>query len=146
MIDISGKDMSERTAIAEGRLVLRPSTIQAIQKKEIRKGDPFLVGEAAALLAVKGTPSLIPHCHPIPVTSISVDFRIEGVEVYCSCKVKTTYSTGVEMEALSGVSVGLLTVWDMVKYLEKDEDGQYPVTRIHSIRVIEKRKESVIGV
>ena len=145
MIDISGKEMSERMTIAEGRLTLRPATIESIQIGTIRKGDPFKVGEVAALLAVKRTSSLIPHCHPIPLTSISVDFRIEGEEVCCTCQVKARYSTGVEMEALVGVSLGLLTVWDMVKYLEKDSGGQYPDTVVHSIQVMEKRKEAVHG-
>ncbi len=145
MIDISGKEMVERIATAEGRLTLKPATITAIQEMNIRKGDPLKTGEIAAILAVKRTPSMIPHCHPIPITSISVNFSLDGTEVICVCSVKSIYSTGVEMEALTGVSVGLLTVWDMVKYLEKDEDGQYPSTMIHGIRVVEKFKGGADG-
>jgi cyclic pyranopterin monophosphate synthase len=130
----------DRKATAEGCLILRHTTVEAIRKRTIRKGDPFGVGEAAALLAVKSTPSLIPHCHPIPITSVSVHFRIEESKVICTCEVRARYSTGVEMEALTGVSVGLLTVWDMVKYLEKDDNGQYPEAEIRSIKVLEKRK------
>ncbi len=141
MIDVSGKDVVLRTALAEGKLTLRSTTIKEIKEGNIRKGDVFTVAEVAALTAVKTTFIRIPHCHPLPIASVEVKFSIEETTVVCTCWVKSEYKTGVEMEALSGVSSALLTVWDMVKYLEKDADGQYPVTKIHGIRVIDKQKE-----
>ena len=140
MIDVSGKNIVLRTALARGKLSLRSTTIKEIKEGHIRQGDVFTVAEVAALDAVKTTFIRIPHCHPIPVASAEVKFSIEETTVICTCWVKAEYKTGVEMEALSGVSSALLTVWDMVKYLEKDENGQYPVTKIHGVKVIEKRK------
>ncbi|MBA3046232.1 MAG: cyclic pyranopterin monophosphate synthase MoaC [Candidatus Thermoplasmatota archaeon] len=140
-VDISEKAPSRRTAVAEGRLSLKEETVNAIREGKVRKGDPFKVAESAALLAVKKTPELIPHCHNLPIASISVELSIKDAEVLCTCAVKANYSTGVEMEALVGVSVALLTVWDMVKYLEKNQDGQYPGTAITGIRVLTKLKE-----
>ena len=96
--------------------------------------------EIAALQAVKNTPNLIPHCHPIPRTGVNVDLDILEDRVRCQCRVKAEYKTGVEMESLVGVMAALLTFWDMVKYLEKDESGQYPHTRIEGVRVISKVK------
>jgi len=89
---------------------------------------------------VKNTPALIPMCHAIPISAIAVDFREGDGFIEASVRVKSSGKTGVEMEALTGVSVALLTIWDMVKSAEKDEQGQYPATRIADIRVIEKRK------
>ena len=141
MIDISEKEITLRTALAEGKLSLKKETIDAIREKKIKKGDPFKVAEVAALLGVKTTFMRIPHCHPVPIVSAEVEFSLEDKMVVCKCKVKAKYKTGVEMEALNGVASALLTVWDMVKYLEKDDNGQYPTAVIHSIRVVEKRKE-----
>lgn len=139
-VDISDKGHSKRAAAAEGRLTLKPGTIKEIEGRTVRKGDPFKIAEPAVLLAVKRTSELIPHCHPIPVSAIDVEFSIDGQDVVCLCEVRATYSTGVEMEALTGTTVGLLTVWDVVKYLEKDVDGQYQSTRIHGLRVVRKTK------
>ena len=94
----------------------------------------------AATLAVKDTPRIIPMCHPIPLGAITIDFVQEETYIEATARVKSYGRTGVEMEALTGVSVALLTVWDMVKSAEKDEDGQIPVTRIARICVVEKRK------
>ena len=142
-VDISEKTSSRRTALAEGRLSLKEGTVRAISEGKVRKGDPFHVAESAALLAVKRTSELIPHCHQVPISSISVEFTIEGAEVVCKCEVRANYATGVEMDALTGAAIALLTVWDMVKYLEKDEHGQYPTTTVHGLRVIEKSKVAV---
>jgi cyclic pyranopterin phosphate synthase len=89
---------------------------------------------------VKDTPRIIPMCHPIPLGAITIDFEEGDDYIEAVAHVKSYGRTGVEMEALTGVSVALLAVWDMVKSAEKDEDGQYPVTRIDAIRVVEKRK------
>ncbi len=145
MIDVSEKEMVLRTAIAEGKLTLKKETIDAIRKGKIKKGNPFEMAEASALLGIKTTFMRIPHCHPIPITSAELKFSLEDDTVICKCEVKAKYKTGVEMEALNGVTSALLTIWDMVKYLEKDDDGQYPTTAIHGIRVIKKQKGDDIG-
>jgi cyclic pyranopterin phosphate synthase len=141
MIDVSKKDIVHREAEAEGRIYLKMDTMKAIKEGRVKKGDPLAAAEISCILAVKKTPELIPLCHPIPLTSIDVNFDFEESSLRVWCRVTADYKTGVEMEALAGVTVGLLTVWDMVKYLEKDERGQYPSTSISEVRVIEKRKE-----
>ena len=141
MIDVSKKEIVHREAEAEGRIYLKMDTIKAIKESRIKKGDPLAAAEISCILAVKKTPELIPLCHPIPLTSIDVNFDYEESSLRVWCRVTADYKTGVEMEALTGVTAGLLTVWDMVKYLEKDERGQYPSTSISEVRVIEKRKE-----
>ncbi len=140
MVDISSKDEVLRIARARGTIVLRSTTAEVIRKGEVKKGDVFETAKIAAMLAVKRTPELIPHCHPIPVESVKIEFNMHGNRIDVECEVKAHYKTGVEMEALTGVSVALLTIWDMVKYLEKDENGQYPMTQIKDIEVVEKRK------
>jgi len=140
MIDVSDKDVVHREAEAVGRIKLKKETIAAIREGKIKKGDPLTVAVVASIQAVKMTPDLIPLCHPIPITSVSTDYEIGEEEILARCRVVADYKTGVEMEALTGVAVALLNIWDMVKYLEKDEDGQYPTAAITGIRVTEKRK------
>jgi cyclic pyranopterin phosphate synthase len=140
MVDVSGKEMVPRTAEALGRIRLRKGTVDAIRGGRVRKGDPLAAAEIACIQAVKRTPELIPMCHPIPIGSVEAEFSLGEDTVEATCRVSAVYRTGVEMEALTGVSVALLTVWDMVKYLEKDEAGQYPETAITDVRVREKRK------
>ena len=89
---------------------------------------------------MKNTSMLIPMCHPVPVSAVDIDFDVRENSIICVCEVKAEYKTGVEMEALTGATVALLTIWDMVKYLEKDENGQYPGTRITNVEVVEKMK------
>ena len=141
MVDVGGKPVVRREAEAEGLLRLKPATVAAVRERRVKKGDPLAVAEVAAVQAVKATPTLLPLCHPIPITG--VDVRLEAVDegVRCRARVTADYKTGVEMEALTAVTVGLLCVWDMTKYLEKDERGQYPGTRLEGVRVVEKRKE-----
>ena len=141
MIDISEKKTVRRTALAKGILRLAPGTISAIRGQEVRKGDPLKAAEASGMLAVKQTPHLIPHCHQIPISSINFEFHLGDSEIIGSCEVTAVYKTGVEMDALVGITNALLTIWDMVKYLEKDNRGQYPDAEINSIRIIEKTKE-----
>ena len=140
MVDIEYKREVERIAIAEGRIKLKNRTIEAIKNNEIKKGDPFKTAETAALLAIKNTSNVIPHCHPLPIMYADIHFSIEDDNVICRCEVKTSYRTGVEMEALHGVSIALLTIWDMVKYLEKNEQGNYDTTEIYNIKVVKKIK------
>jgi len=140
MIDVSGKGTVARKAVAAGIIKLKASTVDAIRQGMIKKGDPLTVGEIAAILAVKNTPDLIPLCHNIPIGKAHVEYTLGETTIEARCSVTTYAKTGVEMEALTGVTVALLNIWDMTKYLEKDEDGQYPDTRISEIRVIEKVK------
>lgn len=140
MVDITAKDEVKRMARAEGTITLRTDTMAAIRAGTVLKGNVLATARIAATLAVKQTPQIIPLCHQIPIGAITVDFS-EGERSITAEVTVTSYGrTGVEMEALTGVSVALLTIWDMVKSAEKDEDGQYPVTGISDIRVIEKRK------
>ncbi len=141
MIPVGQKDAIRRQATATGTIRLKADTIRAILNRETKKGDPCEAARVAAMLAVKDTPRLIPYCHPLPIEGCDVRFSTTEDTLTAECTVLTTAKTGVEMEALTGASVALLTVWDMVKYLEKDEGGQYPHTAITDIRVIEKRKE-----
>ncbi len=140
MIDITGKPQVYREAIARGSIKLRGETIEAIKAGKVKKGDVFTVAKVAAVHAVKDTPRIIPYCHPIPITAVDVDFAVEGDRVVVEVAVRTTSQTGVEMEALTGVSAALLTIWDMVKYLEKDGSGNYPTTRIENVMVVRKVK------
>lgn len=140
MIDIGTKPDVPRRAVAEGTIRLRPRTVAAIRAGRVPKGDPVATGEVAGLQAIKSTWQTLPHCHPIPLSSAAVEFDIGKDRVVCTTTVEATYKTGVEMEALYGVSVALLTVWDMVKALEKDARGQYPVARIEGVRVVSKAK------
>lgn len=140
MVDISGKEDSLRIAKARGEIKLKKDTIKSIKDGKIEKGDVISTAQTAAILAVKNTPNLIPLCHPIPINSVDVSFDIGEVVIVCECEVKANYSTGIEIESLVGVNVALLTIWDMVKYLEKDENGQYPTTHIAGIKVVSKQK------
>ena len=140
MVDISDKEIVHRAAEAVGRIQLKKETVNAVRGGRVEKGDPLVVAEVASILAVKRTPEIIPLCHPIPITSVSSEFELGEDFIEARCRVTADYKTGVEMEALVGVTVALLNIWDMVKYLEKDEAGQYPSTVITDIRVVEKRK------
>lgn len=142
MIDVGGKDEVIRTARAEGLIRLSPSTLRLVVEGMVEKGDVFTISKIAAILAVKKTPDILPLCHNIPVTHVDVVFDVVGEDgIRVETTVKAVARTGVEMEALVGTSVALLTIWDMVKKYEKDEEGRYPHTRIEYIRVIEKVKE-----
>jgi cyclic pyranopterin phosphate synthase len=140
MVDIGNKEITMRTARARGKIRLKEDTISAIKEGKTKKGDVLGTAQTAGILAVKNTPNIIPLCHPIPVDSVVIEFEVEEASISCECEVKANYKTGVEMESLAGVSIALLTIWDMVKYLEKDEKGQYPTTRISDIEVIQKKK------
>lgn len=142
MVDITDKPEVHREATAKGIIKLKPGTIKLIRGGKIEKGDPFNVAKVAGILAAKNTPTIIPLCHPLPLTSINIDLKIVGdstVEVEAT--VKTRAQTGVEMEALTAASAALLTVWDMTKQYEKDSKGQYPTTMIKNIRVTRKAKQ-----
>jgi cyclic pyranopterin monophosphate synthase len=140
MVDITGKGDVNREASAKGKIYLKKETIRAIREGAVIKGNVLATARIAATLAVKDTSRIIPMCHSIPISAITIDFSLGESYIEAIIRVKTTGKTGVEMEALTGVSVALLTIWDMVKSAEKDAAGQYPETKIDDISVIEKRK------
>lgn len=140
MIDITGKKPVRREAVASGTIFLKKRTLEKIKKKEIKKGDVFEVAKIAGINAVKQTSSLIPHCHQIPINYVDFNFTPTENSIEVKCTAKTIAKTGLEMESLVGVSLALNTIWDMVKYLEKDKSGQYPDTKINNIKVIKKIK------
>jgi cyclic pyranopterin phosphate synthase len=143
MVDVSGKSEIFREATATGTIKLKAETINLIQTGKIAKGDPLYTAKIAGVLAAKKTSSLIPLCHPLPLTNVQVDVKVlDKVTVEVSATVKAKAQTGVEMEALAAVSMGLLTVWDMTKQYEKDAAGQYPSTAIENIHVVRKFKQA----
>lgn len=140
MVDIGGKADVVRRAIAAGEIRLKRETIDAVRNRKIVKGEVLETARIAAVMAVKKTPLSIPMCHNIPVTGIDVRFDIGEETITATVEVSSVGKTGVEMEALNGVSIALLTIWDMVKSAEKDATGNYPSTNISKIRVLEKLK------
>jgi cyclic pyranopterin phosphate synthase len=142
MIDISKKGITQRIAKASGKIILKKETIEKIKNNQIEKGDVFTIAKIAAINAVKKVPDLIPLCHQIPLNNIKIDFNyVDDNSIEVKCTVKSLAATGVEMEALTGVSVALLNIWDVVKKYEKDMNGQYPFTIITEIKVEEKIKD-----
>ena len=140
MVDITHKPIVSRMAQASGKILLTSKTIEEIKAGRIKKGDPLQVAEVAAMNAAKQTHLLIPHCHQIPLDMAGVQFQVNDDFIEANCTVSAQARTGVEMEAIVGVSMALNTLWDMVKYLEKDTEGQYPDTRITDIKVLIKKK------
>ena len=140
IVEIGSKAVVERRASATGLLNLSAESAQAIQSKSVKKGDVLEASTIAAIQAVKDTPRIVPHCHPIPLEGCKVQWAWEGNALRCTVHVSAHYKTGIEMEALTGVSAGLLCALDMVKSIEKDENGQYPRTSISDIVVLEKFK------
>jgi cyclic pyranopterin monophosphate synthase len=134
MVDVSAKATSERVAIAAGRVVMTPKTLDLVLAGDAKKGDVLGVARVAAIMAAKRTHELIPLCHPLPVSQIAVDIepdrKLPGIVVRAT--VKVTGQTGVEMEALTAVAVGCLTIYDMVKAVERG-------MRIEGIHLVEKR-------
>lgn len=121
MVDVSNKTVTDRTAVAKGRIIVNPEIMDAIKNKTVKKGDVLGVARVAGIMAVKQTSSLIPMCHPLPITKCNIDFKVypEIGVIEASCLVKTEGKTGVEMEALTGVSITLLTIYDMCKAIDK---------------------------
>jgi len=140
MVDISEKPVIRREATAEGKIILRESTLGLIEKGKIEKGDPLQIASIGAIQAVKSTPSSIMLCHPLPIGATSVDFSLGENSITVRVKVIAESCTGVEMEALNAVSCALLNIWDVVKKYEKDENGQYPDSRIEDIHILKKVK------
>ena len=120
MVDVSAKAESEREAIASGRVLLNPVTVQLLRDDAVPKGDVLGTARIAGILAAKRTSDLIPLCHPLPITSVTLDLTIVDTGVEISATVRVTGKTGVEMEALTAVSVAALTVYDMVKAVDRN--------------------------
>lgn len=133
MVDVTHKRETDREAVAEGWIRVGPEAMRAVIEGSAQKGDVLGVARVAGILATKQTPQLIPLCHPLPIGKSAVDFQTDeaACTVTARCTVKVTGQTGVEMEALTGVSVALLTVYDMLKAVDKGME-------IGGIRLLEK--------
>lgn len=121
MVDVGGKEETHRIAIAAGTIRMKPETLAIIQSGTAKKGDVLGIARIAAIMAAKRTSDLIPLCHPLPLTRIAVDFGIDAAQssVECTARVETHGKTGVEMEALTAVQIGLLTIYDMCKAVDR---------------------------
>ncbi len=139
------KPVVYRRAVVEGDLVLSERGRRAIRAGKVEKGDPLAAAELAGMMAMRRTPELIPHCHTIPLTGSRLEARLTRTGVRVSAEAEALWRTGVEMEALVGATVALLTVWDMVKYLEKTRGGHYPDTRLGPVRVVTREKRAMPG-
>jgi cyclic pyranopterin monophosphate synthase len=133
MVDVSGKPVTEREALAEGRVIMKPEALDIVRKGDAKKGDVVGAARIAGIMAAKRTHGLIPLCHPLPISQVEVDIeldaRLPGVKV--TARVKVAGKTGVEMEALTATAVACLTIYDMVKAVDRG-------MRIDGIRLIEK--------
>ncbi len=134
MVDVSAKPDTERLAVAKGEVVMRPETLDLIRAGALKKGDVLTVAQLAGIMAAKRTAELIPLCHPLPLTKVEIvlelDSNLPGVHITATAR--TVAKTGVEMEALTAVSVAALTIYDMAKAAEK-------TMRLQNIRLVEKR-------
>lgn len=121
MVDISGKEVTVRTAVAQSMITMNEATLQAIKAGTVGKGDVLAVAQVAGIQAAKRTSDWIPMCHPLPLTGVNISFRDNGErELYIEVSVKTEGKTGVEMEALTAASATALTIYDMCKAMQKD--------------------------
>ena len=137
MVDVGSKPVSRRTAIAEGKILLKTETLELIRHNQIRKGDVLSVARIAAIQAAKKTQDLIPLCHQIPLSGVEVDFVLDEEGVSITAKAKTVAQTGVEMEALTAVAVAGLTIYDMCKAVDKS-------MVIEGVRLVSKTKEECL--
>lgn len=133
MVDVSGKDVTVREAVARGRVLVRPEALQLVREGQVAKGDVLGVARLAGIMAAKETSRLIPLCHPLPLTAVAVEVRVneEAGAIEVESRVKTAGRTGVEMEALTAVSVACLAVYDMLKAVDR---GMV----IEGVRLVEK--------
>jgi cyclic pyranopterin monophosphate synthase len=133
MVDVGDKAATRRSALASGVIAMLPATLKLIQQGDAKKGDVLAVARIAAIMGSKKTSELIPLCHPIALTKVSITFEIDetATAITCTANAETTGQTGVEMEALTAVSVGLLTVYDMCKAVDRG-------MRISNIKLLEK--------
>jgi len=131
MVDIGDKDVTDRVATARGRVEVAPAVVELLRGDGVPKGDALGVARVAGIMAAKRTPDLVPLCHPLPVTGVTVDLEVADDAVEITATVRTTGRTGVEMEALTSVTVAALTVVDMVKAVDK-------AARITDVEVVAK--------
>ncbi|MES2289399.1 MAG: cyclic pyranopterin monophosphate synthase MoaC [Pseudomonadota bacterium] len=131
MVDVSAKASTEREAVAEGRIEMAPDALAAIRDGTTKKGDVIAVARIAGIMAAKRTSDLIPLCHPIALSSVTVDFTFGETAIIATATARTTGPTGVEMEALTATSVALLTLYDMAKAMDR-------AMRIEGIRLLSK--------
>jgi len=136
MVDVSAKPLSHREAVASGRIQLQPATLEQIESDQIAKGNVFATARIAGIQAAKQTAQLIPLCHSLGLSHVAIDWERGEDFLEATCTARTTAQTGVEMEALSGVTVALLTVYDMCKAVDKQ-------MRIEGIKLIRKSKAEV---
>lgn len=133
MVDVSGKSVTEREAVAEGEVVMRSETLALIRENALEKGDALAVAQVAGIQAAKRTSELVPFCHPLPLDHLAIEFELDdelpGVRIRATAR--STGKTGVEMEALTAVSVAALTIYDMAKSAEKG-------MRIENVRLVKK--------
>jgi cyclic pyranopterin phosphate synthase len=134
MVNVGRKPVQRRRAVAAGKLVCAPATIRALKKNALPKGDVLTVAQIAGIQAAKRTAQLIPLCHPLALNHVAIRFKIRRAAIEVVCTTETSSQTGVELEALTGVSVAALTLYDMCKAVDKK-------MRIEGIRVVEKIKE-----
>ena len=133
MIDITHKSNTLRIATAQAIVkVSKQETIQAIERKKVPKGDVFAMSTAAGLLGIKKTPDLLPDCHPIPVEYAGIEYEINDLDITVLCTIKTIYKTGVEVEAMHAASVAALTIYDMLKPIDKNVE-------IEGIKLLQKK-------
>ena len=133
MVNVGHKLVQRRRAVAEGKLVCAPATIRALKKNALPKGDVLTVAQIAGIQAAKRTAELSPLCHPLPLNHVVIEFKVRNAAIEIICTAETSAQTGVEMEALTGVSVAALTLYDMCKAVDKK-------MRIEGIQVVEKVK------
>jgi len=131
MVDVSAKAETKREAVAEGHILIAPEALEAIRAGSVKKGDVLAVARVAGIMAAKKTAELIPLCHPLPISGVTLDLAIEAEGIRATASVTTTYTTGIEMEALAAVSVALLTVYDMAKAMDRG-------MRIEGVRLLSK--------
>jgi len=135
MVDVSAKPNSVRTAIATGKIKIKRTTASAISGNRIGKGNVFATAQIAGIQAAKRAAELIPLCHPLPLSNVEIDFAMKSGVVSATCSARTTAQTGVEMEALAGVAIALLTIYDMCKAIDKEME-------ISDVRLIKKTKRA----
>jgi cyclic pyranopterin phosphate synthase len=119
MVDVSAKAVTARVAVAEGHIAVAPVALDAIRAGAVAKGDVLAVARVAGIMAAKRTADLIPLCHPLPLSGVELDLVIEPTGIRATATVRTSHTTGVEMEAMTAVSVALLTIYDMAKALDR---------------------------
>ena len=136
MVDVSKKPLSARTAIASGKIRLRKETADLIRKNEIAKGDVIATARLAGIQAAKQTAHLIPLCHTLPLSEVKIEIMMSDAAAEVQCTARTVAQTGVEMEALTGVTVALLTIYDMCKAVDKE-------MRITDVHLLEKTKREL---